>query len=169
MICLIIQILFTIVFNYPNENADFTGINIWLIFVVILTYFIGKSLKTDFGKFIIYFFLCLIPLFIISRYFTLFDFVEPKYYGFNSLLYNYLPTEINYDIREFLFWQTGVSSGFNYEENKSNFIITFFTVPPIALFECLIKSIFPNLYIILLIQLPFVLIKKNILNWKAEK
>ncbi|WP_055445523.1 hypothetical protein [Lacinutrix himadriensis] len=169
LVCFIIQLLFTIVFNSPNDNADFTGINIWLILVLILTYVICKSLKNSTEKFLLYFVVCLLPLFIVSRYYTLFDFVNPEYYGFDNVLYDYLPSELDFDIRKFIFWQTGVSSGFNYSIESTNFLVTFFTVPPVALFECLIKAIFPNIFIVLLLQLPIVLVKKNIIDWKKEQ
>ena len=165
LISFIIQILLTLIAKYPNENSDFTGINIWLIFIIFLIYQTAKLTKTDLEKFLIYFFICAIPLFIISHYFTIFDFVEPKFYGFNKNLYSFLPANSDYDVKKFIFWQTGVSSNFNFELNNSNNIITFFTVPPIAIFECLLKAIFPNLYIIALVQLPIIFIKKNIIIW----
>jgi hypothetical protein len=166
LICFLIQSILTLFFNYPNENADFSGINIWLLFVVFLIYKLGKILKTDSGKFLIGFFLCFILLFIVSRYFTIFDFIEPNYYGYKTKLFNFMP--LDYDVKKFMFWQTGIASGYNYEQYKSNYIITFFTIPPIALFECLIKAIFPNLYILILIQLPIILLKRKVLNWKSE-
>lgn len=167
-VCFIIQILFTLLFNYPNENAEYTGRDIWIIFTIYLIYRLCKSLKTNFGKFIINLLLCFIILFFVSRYFTLFDIIEPRYYGFNGLLYNYLPTDLNYDIKKFMFWQTGVASEYNYEGFNYNLLVTFFTIPPIALIECFVKAIFPNLYVLLLIQFIVSLFKKSVLSWKTE-
>jgi len=166
LICFLIQLIVTLFFNYPNDNADFSGINIWSIFVFILIYKLGKLLKNDSGKFILGFLLCAIPLFIISRYFTIFDFIEPNYYGFNNVLFDFIPA--GFDVKKFMFWQTGIAGGYNYKLYNSNYLIAFFTIPPIAFLECLMKAIFPNLYIALLIQLPIILIKRKILDWKAK-
>ena len=147
MVSFIIQIFCTILASTYNENPDFTGINIWLIFTIIIIYQILKKTRTNIEPFLMYFFICFIPTFIINYYFTIFDFFEPNFYGFNQKLYSFSPANSNYDVKNFLFWQTGKSSGYNFDSNLSNKIITFFTVPPVALFECLIKAIFPNLYI----------------------
>lgn len=163
LVCFIIEIIFTLISKIPNKESNFTGIGIWLIFIVVIVYRTMKLLKIDLEKFLIYFSICFLPLFIISRYFTIFDFIEPRFYGFNKKLYSFLPIGPNYYSRQFLFWQTGVSSGFKFELNNSNLLITFFTVYPIAIFECLLKAIFPNLYIVLLVQLPVMFIKKNII------
>jgi hypothetical protein len=168
LICFLAEIIFTITGNYPNENADFSGINIWLIFLIYGIYQLGKFLKNDAVIFLRNFFICFILLFIISRYFTIFDFFYPKYYGFNTFLYDFVPAELGFDMQRFMFWQTGVASGYIYEKHAANYLITFFTVPPIALFECLIKAIFPNLYIILLLQLPIILIKRKTFSWTSK-
>ena len=166
LICFTVEIVITLLFNYPNKNAHFSGINIWSIFIFYLIYEFGKLLKNDSGKFTVRLVFSFIILFVIGRYFTIFDIIESNYYGYKTKLFDFMP--VDYDVKNFIFWQTGIASGYNYEQHTSNKLITFLTVPPIALFECLIKAIFPNLYILILIQLPIILFKRNILNWKSE-
>lgn len=168
LVCFIIEIIHTLVANIPNREANFTGINVWLFFVFFMIYHCLKFLKITAEKFFIYFFICFFPLSIINRYFTIFDLIEPSFYGFENVLYKSYITD-KYDAKEFLFWQTGVSSNFNYLLNSNNKLISFFTIPPVALLECVIKAIFPNLYLVLLIQLLFVFMKKSIINWSKKK
>lgn len=177
LICFIVQIITTIFLPPIDNNASFTGINIWFWFILFLTYKTCKYLKTDLGKFLISFFICFIILFIIEENLTIFSFLKPSYFGAShyseytpvmNILYDSFPLNFK-DLKEFLFWQTGSSSGYYTDMKKSNFLISFFTIPPVALFECLIKSIFPNLFILLILQVPLLIHNRNFLSWKSKK
>lgn len=100
-------------------------------------------------------------------YFTIFDIIEPSYYGHNKTLYktNILSKVLG---KEFLFRQTGECSGYNYGLNTSSKFIVFFTFPPKALFECAIKAVFPDLFILLIFQFPFLFFKRAIINWSNK-
>jgi len=163
IICFVYEIFFTFVLNATY------GIGVWISLILFLFYKVCKILKSNLEKFILYFLVLFIPFALLNNYFDVFNLIEPRYFGADYfILYDYLPIKSKSDISEFYFWQTGVSSGFIYENNDSNFLVTFFTVPPVALFECLIKSIFPKLYVVLLLQLPYIIIKKKTINWRGE-
>lgn len=73
----------------------------------------------------------------------------------------------------FLFWQTGLAYGFvPYRINEFNgghtfldHIELFFTVGPMVLVECLINSLYQYFFILLLIQVVWLLIKKEHIWW----
>ena len=137
IICFIYEIFFTFGFNGTyGRSTEFIGIGIWIFFIFFLIYKICKIIKSDFQKSILYFMSLFIPLALLNNYFNIFDLIEPRYFGADySILYDYSPTKSLSDISEFFFWQTGVTSGFIHENNDSNFLVTFFTIPPIAILE----------------------------------
>ncbi|WP_290967111.1 hypothetical protein [Flavobacterium sp.] len=165
LISFIIEIFFTIIANYPNKNSSFTGITFWLIFTFYLVIKILKKTKTHLNKFLVAFFISLIILFLIRNKFNIFNFIEPNYFGFNGHLFNYNFKSDNYDVKKFLFWQTGVCCNYNLVDFYVNPIFAFFTLPPIAILECLIKSIFPDIFILFLIQIPFIFLNKKYTTW----
>lgn len=161
----IIEIIFTIIANSPIRDSQFTGITIWLIFTSYLIFIALKKIKTDPNKFLINFIICFIIIFIIRTHINFFNFIKPNYFGFNGHLFKYFPKTDDYDVKKFLFWQTGMCSNYNLVDFRINSLFSFFTVPPVAIFECILKSIFPNIFILSLIQIPFVILNKKSIIW----
>lgn len=165
LVSLITEIILTIIANYPNKDSHFNGITIWLIFVFYLITSVLKKIKTHQNKFLVNFFICFIISFLIRSHINFFNFVNPNYYGFNGHLFKYFPKTDDYDVKKFLFWQTGMCSNYNLIDFRINSLRAFFVVPPVAIFECILKSIFPNIFILSLIQIPFVILNKKYIQW----
>jgi hypothetical protein len=165
LVSFIIEIIFTIIANYPNRDSQFTGIMIWLIFTFYLVIFILKKIKTHQNKFLVNFFICFIIIFLIRSHINFFNFIKPNYFGFNGNLFNYFPKTDDYDVKKFLFWQTGMCSNYNLIDFRISSLLAFFVVPPVAIIECVLKSIFPNIFILSLIQIPFMILNRRYIIW----
>ncbi|HRE76953.1 MAG TPA: hypothetical protein PLL09_03920 [Flavobacterium sp.] len=166
MICFIIQIILTIIVNPPNENAEFNGSTIWLFFIFFIIYKIGIVLKNDKNIFISRLLQSLVILYVTNNFYTIFNVIDSNYFGYGFMLYEKVENPAIY--KNFLFWQTGVLSGYNFYLISSNFIDKLFIVPIIGYLECLIKAIYPDLFIVLIIQIPFIIKNKKFLNWTTE-
>ena len=165
LVSFITEIIFTIVANYPNRDSQFTGITIWLILAFYLVIIVLKKIKTHENKFFLNFFICLVIIFLIRSHINFFNFIRPNYFGFNGHLFKYFPKTEDYDVKKFLFWQTGMCSNYNLIDYRINSLLAFFIVPPVAIFKCILKSIFPNLFILFLIQTPFLILNQKYILW----
>lgn len=170
IICFLFEIIFTLT-GYNRNDSDFTGISIWSWFIVFLVYRISKHYKTSLDRFMLFFFAYGLVYMIIRSNLSIFDFIEPNYYTRHIYFFTELTEErppFATNDSAFLFWQTGAAAGCFNPYNSSNLLITFFTISPIALFECLLKAIFPNLFILILIQLPISYFTKQVFNWSSK-